>query len=838
MTQLSAEQWHQVRSLFESLCEQDQTAWQSALQDVEPAVRQHTLGMLEAQQQSKLAVSAAAQAPGLAQLHTSERIGQRVGQFELVELLGAGGMGEVFRARRVSGDFEQTVAIKFLAIPVGRFQHRFDRERQLLAQLEHPNIARMIDGGTTDQGVPYLVMEYINGRQIEAYCQHHQLDAEQRVSLVMQVADAVSQAHSQLVIHRDIKPDNVLVTEHGQAKLMDFGIAALLDPAGNAQVTQLGLMTPTSAAPEQLRAERTTVATDIFQLGLLAFRLLSGRHAFAVDASASQDSSLSQLLESEATPLGRVLKRRGVPRLKDLEAILAKALKVEPTRRYRSCAALRDDLSAWRDGGSVAARHLTTWSAAWDWASRNRLLSAALTVAAASLVLGSAVALWQARAAKEQLAIALANEQQANQVADFLNGVFRSANTFESQGVEPTASELLASGVDLIDQDLADQPLLQARLLVTMGVTYRSRSEHETAGQLIRRAIELLNSNQASVDDRAQALAELAWVETYQENFDQAKQLLLEGLVLLAPAGRDHAPLRGQLLQRLIIVEINREDLVAASQAATEALGQFKQALPVDHQRIASVLNLQGTIARESGDWQGALAAYSESLPAKREAFGSEHHSVAITLGNIAAVQVQLGQYEQAIQLFRESIAINEKFFGDAGHIQLFVAWRGMAKAYRDLGDFDQATAAFQTALNILVNDRGENYSQTQQVRAELAELYWLLGQFNEAISAQSNAAQALARAEDPNWRCLGQGLVSAQLWFQRAIESRSRIDCVENLPVNSRWRARAIRALATPALRATWFETDLSGRASESPLFEAAVETTTRVARAEAAGH
>jgi len=181
------------------------------LSDADEIVRERVLAMLGAQTSRKLAGSAAEQAPGLLQLNEGARTGQRVGRFELIELLGAGGMGEVYRARRVSDDYEQTVAVKLLALPLGNFIYRFERERQLLAQLEHPHIARLLDGGTTDQGIPYLVMEFVDGLPIDRYCNHHQMTLEDRVTLAVQVVQAVAFAHTRLVLHRDIKPSNVLI---------------------------------------------------------------------------------------------------------------------------------------------------------------------------------------------------------------------------------------------------------------------------------------------------------------------------------------------------------------------------------------------------------------------------------------------------------------------------------------------------------------------------------------------------------------------------------------------------------------------------------------------------
>ncbi|MEN1729414.1 MAG: serine/threonine-protein kinase, partial [Pseudomonadota bacterium] len=468
MSQLSPQQWEKVRKRFESLCDHSPETWLQELADLDAFEREQVLKMLRAQSSDKLADSAAEQAPGLAQNRQSTRIGQRVDRFELTELLGAGGMGEVYGARRISGDYEQTVAVKLLATPLGDFVARFERERQLLAQLEHPNITRLLDGGTTDEGIPYLVMELVDGLPIDRYCEHHDMALADRVALAMQIVKAVAFAHSRLVLHRDIKPANVLVDHQGLARLMDFGIGTLLDATGQAEATRSGILTPTAAAPEQLRNERTSAATDVFQLGLLIYRMLTGGHPFDRSAKSDENSLAKQLLEQEPAPLSRRLEPRALPRVRDLEAVLARSLAVDPQNRYRSAAELLDDLEAWQFGRPVGARPLTPVRLSLRWAARNPLASGALLAAVISLIAGTGVATWQALEASQQLVEAQRSEAEANQVADFLANIFQSSNAFESQGEEPSASELLAAGVESIGTELAELPVVQARLLVTM----------------------------------------------------------------------------------------------------------------------------------------------------------------------------------------------------------------------------------------------------------------------------------------------------------------------------------------------------------------------------------
>ena len=295
--------------------------------------------------------------------------------------------------------------------------------------------------------------------------------------------------------------------------------------------------------------------------------------------------------------------------------------------------------------------------------------------------------------------------------------------------------------------------------------------------------------------------------------------------------GVSQAGLRGRLLQRLIVVEINRDDLAAASEAARAALDEYQQQPLPDHQRIASVLSLQGTIAREHGDLDLSLDSYSNALAANRTLFGKQHHSVALTLANVAAIRYERGDYEQSATHYREAIAINESWFDDPQHFQLFTGWRGLAKALRNLGELAEAEQAFRAALKILLTHRDETYQPTQQLRAQLAEMLWLQGKFDEAMLAQERAPQLLVRGEDAAWRCRARSLIAARFWYQRGVESRSIAQCISDLPLQSQWRSQAIHAIAQPDSRLDWHR----AYESQGALFEAAVAMTAALAKTDA---
>ncbi|MEN1726870.1 MAG: tetratricopeptide repeat protein, partial [Pseudomonadota bacterium] len=357
-------------------------------------------------------------------------------------------------------------------------------------------------------------------------------------------------------------------------------------------------------------------------------------------------------------------------------------------------------------------------------------------------------------------------------------------------------------------------------------VTYRSRSEFDKARDLLTQAVALNRDHGAPADRLATALSELAWVETYVENYDLAKQYLTQGLAQISSLGSAYAEQRGLMLQRLAIVEMNRQDLVAADERLAEALSEFEVQQPVSQQHLSSTLSLRGSVAYGRNDLDTALAAYEAALPAKKEIFGEAHHSVALSISNIATVRFQRGEHAEAAARYREAISINEAFFGTGEHVQLGNNWRGLAKALQGLGAFEQSIEAFLRALDIWKATLGESHSETLRVRAELAEFLWLLGRFDDAVAAQASAPVELLESRDQELACLARVLTAVRAWHLDAALSSADPDCISILPVEKQWRARALLAIATPSMRQRWsipFSVDAVGR---SPLFNAAIET------------
>jgi serine/threonine-protein kinase len=462
----------------------------------------------------------------------------RLGPYRVEREVGRGGMGAVYLARRDDGRFEQRVAIKVLkrGLDSDELVARFETERRILAGLTHPHIARLLDGGSTPAGRPYFVMEYVDGRPLGQYAAEQRLGLEARLRLFLAVCAAVDHAHRSLVVHRDLKPANILVGADGAPKLLDFGIAKLLDPdaAPAATAADLRPMTPDYASPEQRAGRPVTTATDVWGLGLVLFELLTGVNPQA--AGEWRDPPRASLAPRAATPAGLPESARLSRLLRgDLDAILAKALEPEPERRYRSAAALADDVERHLARRPVAARRWTAGYRLTRFVCRQRLASAALL----ALVVAVGVVVWQVWAVARARDRSEAQRRRAQALAVFLTDVFAVSDPSRSRGETITARELLDRGAERLKRGearagLESEPQTRADLLHAIGDVYEKLGLVEPAEAAFARALELrrpLPGPEAALDTAA-TLTRLGHLATARSDFAAAERAFREGLEL------------------------------------------------------------------------------------------------------------------------------------------------------------------------------------------------------------------------------------------------------------------------------------------------------------------
>src|SRR5262245_35073041 len=557
--------WTEIRALFEELVDLPPAERQGRLAQVadrEIADRVGRLLAADSEAGRFLETPAVAVAggffDGLAEAVDEPSPPARIGPYRVLGRLGRGGMGEVLLAERADGLFDQRVAIKLLrrGMASDEVLSRFSRERRILARLEHPHIARLLDGGATEDGRPYFVMELVEGEPITEFCRSRSLPVEDRLRLLQDACDAVATAHRNLVVHRDLKPSNVLVTKDGEVKLLDVGIAKLLGPDDTGEAaaqtrTELRLLTPAYAAPEQILGEPVTTATDVWALGALAYELLTGtlpqkregRSAAALATAAAEDvkerpSQRVAREDREALPFASATeadRRRLERRLRgDLDNILLAALRREPERRYGSVTALAGDLRRYREGQPIKARPDTFGYRFSKFVRRNRVGVAAAVLVFLSLVAGIAVAAWQARRAEAHAKTAAAAARRAEAVKEFLIGLFEVADPEQASGGSVTASDLLDQAGTRLQSELASEPDVQADLLETVARIDKGLGRLDTAEDLAERSLaireKILPSGDAAI---GRSLATLGAVQMSKGQLDQAEKSITGALGVL-----------------------------------------------------------------------------------------------------------------------------------------------------------------------------------------------------------------------------------------------------------------------------------------------------------------
>jgi serine/threonine-protein kinase len=637
----------------------------------------------------------------------SSELGRRLGPFRVVRVLGYGGMGAVYLGERIDGQFEQKVALKIIRSGRGgdEARRRFLEERQILARLEHPNIARLLDGGITEEGEPYFAMEYIEGEPIDVYCDRLRLDVDQRLKLFLQVCDAVQNAHQSLVVHRDLKPSNILVTPSGQVKLLDFGIAKLLSDADTADdgVTQTRLrwLTPDYASPEQVRGEPVTTASDVYALGIVLYYLLTGRLPYRVE-NATPAEVERVVCQSEPTPPS-VATRQSRRRLEgDLDTIVLQALRKEPSRRYRSAVHLAEDIGRHIAGLTVQARPATLGYRTAKFVRRHRVWLAAASLVALSLVGGIIGTTTQARIARRERDLARLEAIKSEQISAFLTGLFKASDPRETLGDTVTARDLLERGAARVDRELAAQPTVRATMLQVMGQVYNELGQFDRAISAWSQALALRRANLGPQHpDVAETLTRLAISTRALGQHETAAPLLREALEVWT---RLLGPNRGNeevasILSSLAEVHLVRGELTEAESRYRQALEMRQQLLGNDHPDVAEDMANLGQVLLHT-NLKEADSLFAQSLSISRTALPPDHPGIERALEGLAATRYRLGRLDDAEDLHTEVLALRRRVLGERHHEVAFTL-ESLSVVKQKKGDLAAAETLQRQALQM-----------------------------------------------------------------------------------------------------------------------------------------
>lgn len=691
-------------------------------------------------------------------------LGKELKGYRLERLIGEGGMGIVFEGVRTDGEFDRHVAIKL--VPSATAVERFLRERQIHAQLNHPNIARLYDAGTTEDGVPYLVMELVEGERIDAFCASRRLPLEIRVRLLISVAEALAAAHAGLVIHRDIKPSNVIVDSAGQPKLLDFGIAKLLEDDDGELSRDANPLTPNYASPEQLLGRPVGTASDVYQMGALIARICAEKEAFG-------ETSLADAIEragADESTLAPGLRAR-LPR--DLFAVVRKCLRSAPQDRYPNVNALVDDLRRYLDGFPVLARNPGVLTRARKLMQRNPLTSA---VAAITLVAALGGNWWYtrelARSRDVAEAASLEAERQRRQaeteagisreVTSFLVGLFKGSDPELNLGAQVSARELLDRGVSSIDR-LSDQPAVQTALLRTMGEVYGTMAEYAAARPLLEKAfarsetpaerlrsaavlgnvLRELGEYQASIDLLESAAADRAIADVDDE---VAYQLRYNLQLVYADVGRyeDAAPILEDLLaareaatpRQRIDTLTQHASLARETGRLEEAEVAFLEAIELEMESsgpvsapLGALYNNLGNLYLDRSENDSAQAAYRQALEIFEQVYGPEHPLVGGALGNLATIELRRERYAAAGELYHRAIDIIIARRGP-DHPDVARGYGQLGALYLDLGQLDRAEEMLLMAHRIFASNFSPTSREMSTANAYLGKVYNAQGRY------------------------------------------------------------------------------------------------------------
>ncbi len=720
-----------------------------------------------------------------------------IGPYRLVRPLGAGGMGEVFLGVQEGEDFRRYAAIKVVREGVGPdFADRFARERGILAQLAHPGIARFLGGGATDDGRPYYVMEHVEGERIDRYADRRVLSVRERVELFRQVCLAVQHAHANLVVHRDLKPGNILVTPEGAPKLLDFGIAKLLtDDREDVTRTGFRLATPQYAAPEQLRGDPVNTATDVYALGVLLYESLSGHRPFSIaqaTARAVESEPEAPVLPSVAvtrfgsrvapdgdeetvTPEDVSGKRRSDPgalrrALKgDLDNIVLKAMRFDPAGRYVSAAAMADDLERYLTGQPVRARADSLGYRASKFVRRNRAATAVGAALAVTLVGASFATLAQNREIRAQSERVSEERDRALEVRGFLLESFGAAGELGVAGDSLTIRQVLDGQAAQIEERYADDAETRAEMYHVLADGYERLGVVEEAELWAERAVELRRSLPVDGADPelARSLGLLGWIYHQRSLLGPAESHLRESLGIWEEIGTDSVGL-ARALNDLSGVLMTTGALDESEEKAREALSIRHAIYPPSDRAIAITANNLANTLQAKGQPGDALELHEESLKALTAGLGPEHRRTMLARRNVAIMYSVTGDHERAKQTSRELVAIHERR-GDTTGEEAARAYGSYGTALAFSGALAESKAPYMRALRLARERLGDHVFTAESLRSLLG-LYRAQGRRTEALELAREGVGMYRRLFDGDHARVAEALrVQGSLAVERA---------------------------------------------------------------------
>ena len=686
---------------------------------------------------------------------------RRFGVWRVLRPLGVGGMGEVWLAERSDGEFEQRAAIKQLAYPTPGLMQRFRQERQILARLEHPNIARLIDGGVDASGAPYLAMEYVDGVPITAHVREHVADVHACLRLFLRVCDAVHYAHQNLIVHRDLKPSNIFVTADGTPKLLDFGIAKVLATTDEAAATQTiaRVLTPDYAAPEQFSGGTITTATDVYALGVVLYELLTNTrpwrdcgHAATRDTGPAGADTRPPSAAVDRTTGNAAARRRALRG--DVDRIVLTALSVEPRLRYPSAEALAADIRRYLAGRPISARRDNVIYRVRKFARRHRYWLSAAAVVFGVSVGATFVSLQQAQRARMQATRAEQQAARAEEARKFLVGVFEQASPDRNQGRPLSAQQLLDLGAQQLSANPHGDVAIRADLNGLIGELYWDIGDYRTAEAMLAKAAAISASPLVAPEIRARNLQRLARMEAERESFGAAIGHAAQALAFAQRAGAAGYDDFSGARRVLVASHVGMGNAVGIEPLLRQMLAEDRAHYGERSQAVADDLFQLGWALKELSRLDEAIDISQQAVDIATALHGREHSSVIAALEALASAQGHRGALGDAERNLREATALAAKVFGPE-HRETIIARSNLLWTLEMQGRYEEA---LQGRLQLL-----EIQKQLVETHPEQGAILWNfissdylgLGRFALAEDAarKSIAIWKSAAGDDTDWK-------------------------------------------------------------------------------------
>jgi eukaryotic-like serine/threonine-protein kinase len=690
------------------------------------------------------------------QKDTGDIHGTIIGPFKIVKLLGHGGMGSVYLAERADGQFKQKVALKLLRTGYNAENQtrRFLAERQILASLNHKNIAGLIDGGFTVDDQPWFAMEYVEGVPVDEYCNHNKLNINNRLKLFSEICSAIQHAHNKLIIHRDLKPSNILVTAAGEIKLLDFGIAKITNRNSIQDdilpLTRTGLLplTPAYASPEQILGNSITTSSDIYQLGILLYELLTGFRPYEV--SGKTPSQIEEIICEKQPPLPSTIVTQynslnsppenslcntvhpGILQKHlrgDLDTIIMKALRKEPERRYQSSDQLAADIQFHLDGKPVTA-HPDSKKYRTKKLIRRHKIGFASSIIILLLLTGYAATItWHSQQTRSALLQAQQETSKAEHVTALLMDMFEASDPGETLGATITARQLLEQGVQQARQ-LDEQPEIKARILDLTGRIYMNLGDYDMAQRLLEQSLELRRSIfpplHSDIGESLHNMGVLLWENGH---YNDAEVYLREALNLKKDIYDGLNDSRANTKMALAIVLKDLRNFEEAESLYQEAIRMNIEIHGENHESIAQGLNNFGNFLESIGEYQKAKDHYRESLELYTDLYGESHPDVAGRLNNLGAVHARLGDLNEALTYHENALRVRLSVF-DENHPDIAESNYHLGGVHMDLGNLEIAEEYLNEALAIQRITLNPNHPNTSQTLNSLGILMQRKGNF------------------------------------------------------------------------------------------------------------